>query len=78
MTVKFDDSAPSLNDLDSYPPSPNKALHLAHIGLFIDGGHHKQWFLEEILKALDVDLDELRAAYEQNSEYGAWESGIAP
>ena len=37
-----------------------KAKELATNGLQTDGGHHKQWYLEEILKALDVDLEELR------------------
>ena len=78
MTIQFDDDAPSLSELEDYPPSANKALHLAHIGLFVDGGHHKQWFLESILEALGVDLDELRAAYEQDDEYEPWEPGIAP
>ena len=36
-------------------------------GLLTDGGHHKQWYLEEIAKALDIDLS--------NEEY---EEGVAP
>lgn len=28
-------------------------------GLRIDGGHHKQWFLEEILKNLGYDLKKI-------------------
>jgi len=35
-----------------------KALALS--GLLTDGGHHKQWYLEEILKALGYDLKDLR------------------
>jgi len=55
-----------------------KAKTLATNGLLTDGGHHKQWYLEEILKALDVDLGELRK--ELNSEEPAydWEPGIPP
>jgi hypothetical protein len=46
-----------------------KAISLATDGLLTDGDHHKQWFLEEILKALDVDL--------LKKDCG-WEEGIAP
>jgi deoxyribodipyrimidine photolyase len=53
-----------------------KAIDLATDGLLRDGGHHKQWFLEEILKALDVDLDQLRKDLLAN-DYD-WEEGIAP
>ncbi len=28
-------------------------------GLRTDGGHHKQWFLEEILKAVGVDMSKV-------------------
>jgi len=48
-----------------------KAIGYAINGLFIDGGDHKQWILEKILKALNVDLDKVR-------EDGDWDNGIAP
>ena len=76
MTIKLDVNGLSLAELVKYPPSVNKATHLAHEGLWADS-RKKQWFFERILEALDVDLNELRAAYEK-SEYGAWEPGIAP
>ena len=44
-------------------------------GLMIDGGHHKQWYLAEILRHLCFILDE-----EYNSlleEYG-FDEGITP
>jgi hypothetical protein len=53
-----------------------QAKDLATSGLLTDGGHHKQWYLEEILKALDVDLDELRK--QLNSDDYDWEPGIPP
>jgi hypothetical protein len=53
-----------------------KVKELATNGLLTDGGHHKQWYLEEILKALDVNLDELKK--ELNSEDYDWEPGIPP
>ena len=49
---------------------------LAIHGLLTDGGHHKQWYLEEILKALGYNLKELRR--ELNKEDYDWEEGIAP
>ena len=45
-------------------------------GLLTDGGHHKQYFLEEILKKLGYDLKELREELKQN-DY-EWEDGVAP
>lgn len=37
-------------------PNLAQAMHYAEEGLHIDGGHHKQWYLEEILKALGAPL----------------------
>ena len=45
-------------------------------GLIIDGGHHKQWFLEEALKLLGYDLVKLRK--EMNERDYDWEDGIPP
>ena len=40
-------------------------------GLQIDGEHHKQWYLEQILKHLGHDVEEMR-------EHPTWDEGIAP
>ncbi|KKL78792.1 hypothetical protein LCGC14_2021330 [marine sediment metagenome] len=45
-------------------------MELAKDGLFTDGGHHKQWFLEEIFKLAGGEIDE-----EMQQEF---EEGIAP
>lgn len=45
-------------------------------GLLTDGAHHKQWFFEEILGTLGLDLNKLRAELEAD-DY-SWEEGIAP
>ena len=37
-------------------------------GLRTDGGHHKQWYLEEIAKKLGIDIEKLTY----------FEKGIAP
>ncbi len=41
--------------------------------LLTNGGHHKQWYLEEIMRTLIAEerLEKLRAKHE-------WEEGIAP
>jgi len=44
-------------------------------GLRTDGAHHKQWFLEEILKALGCNLEEVRQDRRVNGY--EWEEGIA-
>jgi hypothetical protein len=49
---------------------------LALDGLYTDGSHHKQWYLEEIIKAIGFDLEEQRAyAMQQDCD---WEPGTAP
>lgn len=40
-------------------------------GLSTDGGHHKQWYLEQILIKLGFDLKALKKELD-------WEEGIAP
>ena len=46
-------------------------LRLAAEGLEIDGEHHKQWYLEEILRTLGFDVD--------NPDLeDSWKRGIAP
>lgn len=49
---------------------------LAIKGLLTDGAHHKQWYLEEILKAIGYDLKDIEKELEED-DYG-WEKGIAP
>lgn len=77
---------------EALQPSVIKAIGLLQQGLFIDGGHHKQWFLEEALKALGVDLAVMEAevlaasksemaedeAEDYTDEELTWEKGIAP
>lgn len=54
----------------------DKAIELALEGLHVDGAHHKQWYLEQILKRLGVDLEK---EYELASDIDEeWERGIAP
>ncbi len=62
--------------ISAMPNSKKKAKKLAISGLPTDGGHHKQWYLEEILKALGCDLDCVRIELQQD-DYD-WEPGIPP
>lgn len=41
-------------------------------GLYTDGAHHKQWYLEQILMLVGFDLKSL-----QRQDY-AWDEGIPP
>ena len=47
---------------------------LALEGLATDEGHHKQWYLEEILKTLGYSEEEIQS----ESEDWGFERGIAP
>ena len=51
----------------------NKAVELLIHGLTTDGGHHKQWYLEQVFRALceDAYVDKARLEFQ-------WEEGIAP
>lgn len=52
----------------------DQLLQLIEKGLETDGGHHKQWYLEQILEFVSgVSVDDLR----QNGCYYG-EKGIAP
>ena len=54
----------------------DEAVDFAIMGLLNDGGHHKQWCLEQVIIRLGVDLEELRQ--ELTAEGYSWEEGIAP
>lgn len=43
---------------------------------YIDGGHHKQWLLDQVARVLLGDEYEEWAAGDE--ETGAWDTGIAP
>jgi hypothetical protein len=47
----------------------------------IDGGHHKQWVLDQLARILSLDYDQWVKEY-QDGEDGAetytWDIGIAP
>ena len=53
-----------------------KLQDLAMDGLLTDGGHHKQWYLEQIMEMLGINLD--RLAEEFKLYDCEWEPGIAP
>lgn len=63
-------------EMEAMPVGTEKAREYAISGLGCDGGHHKQWFLEQVLISLGVDLDVLREEMERDGF--SWESGIAP
>ena len=58
------------------PNGKPKAIRLAIDGLFFDGNHHKQWFLEKILEALDVDIEKLRQ--EAQADDNEWSPSMPP
>ena len=45
-------------------------------GLLIDGGHHKQYYLEKLLGYFENDIEGLKKELELDGY--VWESGIAP
>lgn len=53
-----------------------KIKNLCVEGLLTDGGHHKQWYLEEVLKVLGFNLEDLRKKL--NKEDYDWDERIPP
>lgn len=45
-----------------------------------DGGHHKQWALDQILRVAmgDHEYKQFVESYESQDEFGEWDTGIAP
>lgn len=60
----------------------NKLIDLGFGGLMTDGSHHKQWYLEEMLKIICGDSYEHKVVEYKSGEDGpetySWEKGIIP
>lgn len=60
----------------------NEAVDLAFNGLCCDGGHHKQWYLDQIARILLGNQYEQTKKDAKSGEDGPltydWEEGIAP
>lgn len=55
-----------------------RAKKLALDGLYVDGSHHKQWYLEQIAVVLGVDIEAEYKKALDDEVYGAWKRGIEP
>lgn len=69
-----------ISEVLSMPAGIEKAKELAIRGLLNDECHHKQWYFEQVLQALEVNMNEL---YQELIEDGDIENvddikGIAP
>ena len=53
-------------------------IELVKDGMYMDGGHHKQWYLEEVLKLCGVDVEKLYEEASEDEEDGGWDRGIPP
>lgn len=66
-------------EMEEMPDGLEKAICYGVSGLLTDGAHHKQWIIEEMLKALGVDLDVLRDELrtpDKNGNTYSWNKGI--
>jgi len=44
-----------------------------------DGGHHKQWVLDQLLRMiLKEEYEEYISYFNRDDNYDAWDEGIAP
>jgi hypothetical protein len=65
----------------TYKEKVKKALDLIDEWGGIDGGHHKQWLLDQLVRVLSDDYDEWVNSYqdgEEGPETHEWDTGIAP
>ncbi len=83
-SINLDVGYQDMDDMPTFtgdPLSVARAVNFAISGLLNDGGHHKQWALEQVLESLGIDLKELRSVLmesENEDEQYDWEDGIAP
>jgi len=54
-----------------------EAIQLALDAIFTDGEHHKQWYLDQIIRLLIADDEEYKKLRKDAKDYG-WDEGIAP
>lgn len=66
-------------NINAYPTQVAEALDLAMSGMATDGGHHKQWYLDQIVRALTRELYE-SCVQDFEHKFGprSWDEGIAP
>lgn len=56
----------------------NNVIDLAYQYAQIDGGHHKMWTIDQMIRILlGVNYDNFVKEYEKDGEY-IWDTGIAP
>ena len=59
-----------------------KAIEIIEDCGWIDGGHHKMWVIDQVLRILRDDYDEWVKNYPVGEDgpqtYGEWDTGIAP
>lgn len=66
-------------NMDVYPKNVAEALESAMCGMSTDGAHHKQWYLDQIVRALTREMYESCVQdFEQKFGRGSWDAGIAP
>lgn len=77
--LNLDVGFPEIREMPDYLgdiKTVEKAIQYLVMGLGIDGGHHKQWCIEQAVKSLGVDLEDLRSELDDLDT--GWEDGIAP
>ena len=57
-----------------------EAAELAWRYGMIDGAHHKQWVIDQMLRAIlgDVPYAKIMEDYNSDDDYCDWDEGIAP
>jgi hypothetical protein len=67
-------------NIEPYKEQIEKSIDLILKYGMIDGAHHKQWILDQILRILiEEPWYEVRMSkYNSNEDYDEWDIGIAP
>ncbi len=67
-------------NIEPYKEKIQKSIDIILQHGMIDGEHHKQWLLDQVLRILLEDpwYKERMDEYNSNEDYENWDTGIAP
>lgn len=70
-----------MTDEENYKAKIRSALDIIFQYGGIDGGHHKQWVLDQVVRVLSDDYEKWLSEYEadlDNGDFCEWDKGTPP
>jgi hypothetical protein len=80
MRSKFEGKTPDeMMEILEHGNTNERAAALALQYGMIDGAHHKQWLIDQMLRIIcGAGYEEIIAIYNSEEDYSDWDIGIAP